>query len=242
MLPELLIGVAKLLAYYLAMAITLFGLRKLTGLSGELYRKLFHITVAGSIFVLLHGFNDWRAAAVGVLLFGLAVYAVVRVAEYLPRVMRALRERKPGEIRSSLLLMFFTMAALIALGWGWLGADHKYMVAAPLMAWGFGDAAAALVGKRWGRRQLKHPWVDNAKTVEGTLAMLAFASAATFVTLLMYTGWPWHTSLLVALLVAPAAALTELVSRNGVDTVTVPLVTWVWLLILVKLLGFTGLL
>lgn len=222
------------------MVVVLFALRRLLRLSGELYRKLFHISVAASVFVLLHVFETWYLAALAALGFGAVVYFVIAWAGRFPRLMKALEERKPGEVRSSLALMFFTIAALIALGWGWFGAESKYLVAAPMMAWGFGDAAAALIGKKWGRRRLDHAWVDNAKTAEGTLAMFAFAAAATFLTLVGYSVAPWHTCLLVAVLVAPVAAWTELVSRNGVDTITVPFATFAGLLVVVKALAYAG--
>lgn len=237
MLNELITGIVTLIAYYVVMAGTLYGLRKLTGLSGELYRKLFHLVVAGSIFVLLYAFQHWYVAVLAVLVFGVMLFGVALLFEQLPRITRALSERKPGEIRSSLLLMLASMAGLIALGWGLFGVEGKYLSAAPVMAWGLGDAAAALVGKRWGRRKFTQEWLDNNKSYEGTAAMFAFATAATFFTLLAYTDWAWHTNLIVSVVVAPVAAFTELVSKEGTDTITVPLATWAWLLVVVNMFG-----
>ncbi len=242
MLREALIGGAAVTAYYLGMVAILLGVRRLFGPPGELVRKLFHISVAASVFVLLHLFETWYLAVLVTLVFGAAVYLVIRWAERFPALMRALRERHPGEIRSSLVLMFITMAILLSLGWGWLGAGSKFLVVAPIMAWGFGDAAAALVGKKWGKRRLRHPLVDNRKTAEGTAAMVAFAGAAIFVTLAAYTAWPWYSCLLATALVAPVTATTELMTRNGLDTITVPTVTFWWLLAVVNALAWLGVL
>lgn len=242
MLREALIGSAAFLAYYVAVVIVLLAVRRLLKPPGELVRKLFHISVAGSMFVPLHLLTSWQLAAGMLLGFGVLFYIVISWAGRYPRFMRALHERHPGEVRSSLALMFFTMAVLFALGWGWLDPDSKFMVVAPIMGWGFGDAAAALVGKKWGRHRLSHPWVDNKKTTEGTIAMVVFAAAAILVTLIGYTAWPWYACLLVALLVAPVTAVVELVTRNGLDTVTVPLGTFTWLLAVVTLLGRLGVL
>lgn len=241
MLRDVLLGLVAYLGYFVALVVVLFAARALIGLRGELFRKLFHISVAASVFVLLHAFGAWYVAALVAIGFGALVYGVMYLAERFPAILRALEERRPGEIRSSLALMFVTIAVLIALGWGWLGPQSKYMVIVPIMAWGFGDAAAALIGKRWGRRLLHGRWVDNKKTVEGTLAMLAFAATAAFITLLAYTGWPWYVCLLVAALIAPAAAVTELVTRNGMDTVTVPMATFAWLLVVTRVLALLGL-
>lgn len=240
MFREAVVGSAAFIGYYLAMVVVLFAARRLLGLAGELYRKLFHIGVAGSVFVLLHAFTLWHVSALTALTFGILVYFVIGWAERFPRAMQALQEREPGEIRSSLALMFLTIAALIALGWGWLGEGYKFTVVVAIMAWGFGDASAALVGKRWGKRRLTHEWVDGKKTLEGTTAMLAFAAAAVLVALVAYTGWPWYLCLFVALLVAPAAAGTELVSHRGVDTVTVPLATFAWFLMITVALRALG--
>lgn len=227
------IGILIFLGYYVTMVAVLFTLRRFVKIPAELFRKLFHIGVALSIFVLLHAFNTWYiSAAVALLVSGVA-YGAVTLFERIPWFLEALNEREPGEVRNSLFLMFFTFTGLIAVGWGWLGAGSKYKIVAAVLAWGLGDAAAALIGKKWGKRQLKGPLVDPSKTVAGTAAMYGFASAAILGTLLAYTSFPWYWSLLVALLVAPAAAITELVTHRGYDTVTVPAVTFIWLHIVV---------
>lgn len=242
MLREALIGSAAYLVYWLTAVAVLLCARRLFGLGGELFRKLLHIIVASSVFVLLNVFDTWWLAALAPVGFGAAVYLVIGWAERIPRVMRILEERKPGEIRSSLSLIFFTLATLIALGWGWLGPESKYMVSMPVMMWGLGDAAAALIGKKWGRRKITHPWVDNSKTVEGVGAMLVFAAAAGSITLLAYSQWSWYLCVLVGIAVAPVAAVTELVSRGGIDTLTVPFATFAALLVVVKALTFASVL
>lgn len=103
------------------------------------------------------------------------------------------------------------------------------------MAWGFGDAAAALVGKAFGRKRIPHRWIEGSKTIEGTHAMLVIAGLAIFLTLLIYAGQPWYVSLAVALLVAPLCAVVELFSHRGMDTVTVPITTGLAVLCLMTL-------
>ncbi len=139
MLRETLVGTAAFLGYYLAMVAVLFSLSRWLKLPGELFRKLLHVSVAASAFVLVHMFETWYLAALAAVSVGLLSYLVITWAERFPRIMKALRERAPGEVRSSLTLIFLTMIGLITLGWGWLGAEARYMVIAPLMAWGLGD-------------------------------------------------------------------------------------------------------
>jgi len=116
-----------------------------------------------------------------------------------------------------------SFALLIALIWGGLGHEWRYLIAAPVMAWGYGDAAAALIGKWLGRRHFHHRYIDRLKTQEGTAAMIVVAAVAIFVTLLWYVGKPWQLSLLVAAITAPVCGVVELFSRRGLDTLTVPL-------------------
>jgi phytol kinase len=121
-----------------------------------------------------------------------------------------------------------------------LGADWRPLVAVAIMAWGFGDAAAALVGKAFGRRRILHACIEGAKTYEGTGAMIVTAALALFLTLLFFAGYPWYLSLFIALLVAPVCGIVELLSWRGTDTVTVPLSTAALILPLVHLFSFLG--
>ena len=108
------------------------------------------------------------------------------------------------------------------------------------MAWGFGDAAAALVGKAFGRRPILHPRIEGKKTVEGTVAMFVVAGLTIFLTLLIYAGQSCRVSLGVALLVAPVSAAVELFSPRGMDTLTVPLSTAFAILPLMSILALLG--
>ncbi|MBM4377813.1 MAG: hypothetical protein FJ086_00670 [Deltaproteobacteria bacterium] len=83
---------------------------------------------------------------------------------------------------------------------------------------GFGDPAAAVLGRRFGRLQLMH-----GRTLEGTLSFVAAATAASFTALSV--GYPYGTrqALAVALAGSAAGALAELVSLRVDDNFTVPL-------------------
>ena len=91
------------------------------------------------------------------------------------------------------------------------------------MAWGPGDAVAAIVGKNFGKHKLEGKWIEGAKSVEGTLGMLITSFVCTFASLMVMTSFRWQVSAVFALVIAPVAALTELFSKKGMDTVTVPI-------------------
>ena len=237
---EGLIGLGYFTGYYAVMLVILLALRAALNVNGEPYRKLLHVVCFSSVFVLLYAIDTWQVAVLVTLVFAALLYPAILLFERIPGSMRILEERRGGEIRSSLLLACGMFALLIAVFWGLLGEEWKYIVVVAVLAWGFGDGAAALVGKAVGRRRIEHPWVEGTKTFEGTAAMAVAAGFGIGGALLACTAFPWYVCLLVAALVAPLAALVELVSRRGTDTLTVPLATAALTFALIRLIGVAG--
>lgn len=124
--------------------------------------------------------------------------------------------QKVGEISTQVLLAVF---------WGGFGAEHKYIAVAAIMAWGPGDAVAAIVGKNFGKHKLQGKMIEGVKSVEGSVGMAVTSFLCTLPVLLTMSNLPWHISLLFAVVIAPIASLTELFTRKGFDTVTVPFVS-----------------
>lgn len=84
---------------------------------------------------------------------------------------------------------------------------------------GFGDPAAALVGRRFGRVALRH-----GRTLEGTLAfVLAGGLAALAAALVFAGGQPLGTLVALAGAGASAGAVAELVSLRIDDNLSIPL-------------------
>ena len=237
-MSEALVGTAVLLAYYV---VTLFlvplALRAFTTLPSEVARKFQHVAHALSIFLLLGLFQHWYVAVGAAFLLVLIAYPVLASWERYPSYRRLLTDRtaRGGELRRQMLYVQVAYALLIAVFWGGLGEGGRPLIAAAVMVWGFGDAAAALIGRFVGRRRIVHPGIDGPKTVEGTAAMIVVAVAAAFATLFWYGGQTWWVSLAAASVVGPLAGVVELFSRRGLDTLTVPLITAVvllpWLLV-----------
>ena len=90
--------------------------------------------------------------------------------------------------------------------------------------WGPGDAAAALIGRRFGKHKITLPLADRKKSWEGSLAMALTSFVIGMVCLTLGGVFPLAKSLIACLIAAPLAAYTELITKNGNDTVTVPLV------------------
>ena len=144
-------------------------------------------------------------------------------------------QKKPGEIKRSLLLLFLSEAALVAVCWGLFGLPHVAVTA--ILMWGTGDGAAALVGQRFGKHHVRLPLADPKKTWEGSGAMAGVSAAVGTVCLTLTSAAPWYARLPAVLATALLGAYTELISRGGDDTVTVPVVNAAALLVFHFLIG-----
>ena len=223
MLHNDLAGIGLYFGFIIAIGLPLVLLKAFVRMPFEVTRKVYHLAITLSIYPLVKVFSAWYMAVLAVFAFAAVVYPVLALVERSAAFQKIAVEREGGEFKRSLLIVQVSIALLIFVFWGLLGDAYKYIAVVAVMAWGFGDAAAALVGKTFGRRKIRHPRVQGAKTYEGTRAMFATAGVAVFLTLVVYAGQAWQVALPVALLVAPVCAAVELFSTRGMDTLTVPI-------------------
>ena len=127
------------------------------------------------------------------------------------------------------------MKQIVALGWGLAG--ERAIAAAAILMWGIGDAAAALVGIYFGKHVVKLPIADGKKTWEGTCAMFLSALICGFGIFTVLKGVSPALAFSVCVPTAAISALVELASKDGNDTVWVPLVTVAALALFHMLLG-----
>lgn len=231
------VGALWLLGYYLIFSFLLPTIHNVyfDG-TRELVRKTQHVIYSFSIFLLIKLFSTWYYAVLATVLLIVVAYPALLYLERSPLYQSIFvdRKQKGGELRMQLLLVNATFGLLLYIFWEVLGVEWLYIVPVAVMAWGFGDAAAALVGKAFGRKKVKSPLVDGPKTYAGTAAMCVTAFFAVFLTLHFYGGQTPLTSFLTALVVAPLCALVELFTPRGLDTLTVPL-TAAFAILLVQL-------
>lgn len=231
----ILAGFGALLLYFIPAAGIALGARYLIRIPDELFRKILHCILLGSLAVFVYGFEVWWHAAVCAVTFAVLVYPALAWFERIKGYSELTTERKKGELKASLLLVFGMFALVIGVCWGWLG--QRSLVLASVYAWGFGDAAAALVGKRWGRHKIRCRLTDGRKSVEGSAAMFLVSFLSVGTILLIRGGLPpvgWAVTSVVTALVSAAA---ELCSKDGYDTVICPLSAMAVLLPLMYLFG-----
>jgi dolichol kinase len=114
------------------------------------------------------------------------------------------------------------IAADIAVAWGIFG--KQYVAVVSVLMWGFGDAAAALIGIRFGKHVVPWKISDGKKTWEGTAGMFLVSTLVGCAALILLGASSFEYCIVAALISGAVGAFTELVSKNGLDTVTVPAV------------------
>jgi phytol kinase len=182
--------------------------RRLGGFPPDLTRKIVHVGVAAwALPTALWFRSPWWAAACPL------VFVVLNAISYRWRLMAVIEE--DGKGNPGTIYFPLSFAALILVLWP---LDGRGASVAGLYAMGFGDAAASVIGRRWGRHAYRVG--GGSKTWEGTAAMAVFSFAFILLGTLPFTPAPaWIASLAAAL----AAAAAEAPAARGLDNLTVPL-------------------
>lgn len=234
-MQELTDGFIVLILYFISAAALALLMRKLVRVPKEVFRKTLHFILLGSIFVFTEAFYSPFYASLAAILFALVLYPVLYLLEKVPGYSELLTERSHGEIKRSLLLVFLMFSLILLLCWGALG--RKYLVIASVMAWGIGDAAAALFGKKYGRTYLKGKGLRGEKTLEGLIAMVVFSFLAVLLVLFYHQPQISVGYVPLALVTATVTAVVELYTLDGMDTVTCPIAAAVTMIPMILFMG-----
>ncbi|MBR0407255.1 MAG: TSUP family transporter [Clostridia bacterium] len=220
-----------LILYIIPCVLILLPVRFLTKVPSFVFRKLLHIVAFSCFTVMLLAAENWQAAAATSVIIAVALYPLLAMLEKSSWYTKLFVEKHPGEIKKSLLMLFFMFAVVIAVAWGIFGKPA--VAAASILMWGVGDAAAALVGIPFGKHKVAFPPVNGRKSWEGTGAMLIASFLVGFFLLHFYYGYPSAMILPGILAGAFVGAGTELLSPSEWDTVTVPIAILIVLLLAV---------
>ncbi|MBQ4153385.1 MAG: TSUP family transporter [Oscillospiraceae bacterium] len=210
--------------YIVAFASILIAVRFTTRVPDYIFRKLLHCVAFTSILPLVLFTDIWWIADAVEVLFLILVLGALHIFEHFLFYKKLFVEKGKHEVIFSFIGLFGLMTVLIAIFWGIFGREHLYIAIGAIMAWGPGDAVAAIVGKKMGKHKLSGKYIEGTKSVEGSIGMAITAFVCLLPVLLFMSALPWYVSVLFALVIAPCASLTELFTRGGWDTVTVPVV------------------
>lgn len=230
-MTSFLVGTGYTIIYYIILASIALTMRKLTRIPDEIFRKLLHCIVLGAFPLYVYGFDKWWHAVLSCVVFAIVVYPVLKFFERFKWYSHMVTERSSGELKSSLIVVFSMYAVVITVCVGVL--SEPLLALASVYAWGIGDAAAALIGKKFGRHKIPR----SVKSFEGTFAMFAVSFTSVLVILICRGGMAWFGYLLSAVFVAVVSATIELYTSGGYDTITCPFGAMTAMLIMLHLLG-----
>lgn len=210
-------------AFILILAASVLLLRLTIRIPDYIFRKILHMIAFSSILPLVFCTDVWQAAVLTELAFLIVIIIALHCFEHFPIYGYLLVEKGKHEVITSFILLFGMMTVMLALFWGGFGSGYRYIIVTAIMAWGPGDAAAAIVGRNWGRHKLSGPHIEGVKSVEGTVAMGITSFLCTALSLMATASLSFGVLILISLVVAPIAAMVELHSKHGLDTITVPI-------------------
>ena len=115
---------AVLASFIVPALMILIPIRFLTKLPSYVFRKLLHIVAFSCVTLMILSAKSWQAAALTSVLIAVAVYPILAALESAPWFEKLFVQKSAGEIKKSLLLLFFMFAALISVSWGVFGKPH----------------------------------------------------------------------------------------------------------------------
>jgi phytol kinase len=210
------------------------GLRRLFAVKPDLTRKVIHIGAGMWVFGILLLFNHWE---IGIIPF--ATFIGLNYLFYCYRIIGAMdtQDSSPGTV-------YFSISVTLLFGLLWRPegpVDNAPIAVAGVMAMTWGDALAALIGRRFG--QHKYQVGNSVRSWEGSAAMFVASTSAIFLVLLLLPGSSLSPlaiplglgrALLTAIVTATFATLAEAVSPYGTDNLSVPIVAAVVLWVVMQ--------
>ena len=181
-------------------------LQKKGYLNDEGARKFIHIGVSNWwILAMVFFDNVWLASIAPV------TFIILNYASYKMNIIKAMERSGKGNLGTVYFPISLLILVLIT-----FGINQPIIGAFGILILGYGDGLAALIGKAYGKRVLRH-----GKTYEGSLTMLMSAFIVSAVLLMLIS--PQHMYL--SILIAGFATLVELFTPKGLDNLSVPIST-----------------
>jgi phytol kinase len=183
-------------------------------LHAELKRKILHTGLGLSTLtfpLLFH--HVWEMGLLTAIML-----AVMTALRRLPILKAKMAASLHDVDRTSFGEIYFVLSVLVLFV---LGHDRPVLYVVPLIILTLSDAAAALVGVRFGKHSFDV--AGGKKSLEGTLAFVVVTFVSVVACLCVLADLPWEAILLIAFLLSVFGALIEAVSSQGLDNIFVPL-------------------
>jgi len=187
------------------------GLRKWRGYSVDFTRKFIHIAVGMWAYGTVLLFERSTFAIIPP-----AAFVAINALSYWQGTFKAMETGEKGQLGTIYFPISFV--ALV-----WLLWDHPHLLVASLMPMTWGDALAAVVGRRIGQR--RYVFAGSTRSLEGSAVMFLAGWAATLAPLLLLSSINPLAAVWAAGVTALGATVVEAVSPWGIDNLTVPAVS-----------------
>ena len=220
----------RLVAYIVPCVLILLPIRFLTKVPSFVFRKLLHIVAFTCFVVMVLSAESWQAAALTSIIIAVLIYPLLSLVEGQAWYGKLFVQKSKGEVKRSLLMLFFMFAAVIAVTCGAFGKPHVAAVA--ILMWGTGDAMAALVGIPFGKHKIRFKPIYGRKSWEGSFAMMVASFLVGTGFLWLYHRLPLCFVILPVLIAALIGTFVEMLSPSEWDTVTVPVAVLSFLMIM----------
>jgi phytol kinase len=189
----------------------------------ELVRKLLHIGM-GLVAVSFPWLFDsaWPVLLLGAVSLGgmIALRTVESLRASVGKVVSAVGRASLGEVYFPLAIAILW---LLYLHETWSFEKRALLYCVPLLLLALADAAAALVGSRYGH--WRYTTADGLKSTEGSFAFFLCAFLCVHIPVLLATDTGRLETVLIAVLVAWVAMLFEAIAWGGLDNLALPLVS-----------------
>lgn len=224
------LGIAIILGVLAALIAGLTLLRRYATPHAEATRKLVHVGMGLVTLSLPWLFTQfWPIVVLAVIATsGLLVLRLKVFRDGAGAVLGSVDRSWSGEVCFSA-----GIAALFAL-YLWDHEQRLVLFVIPLLLLAIADAAAALVGVRWGRRH--YPTWGGSKSLEGSAAFLLAALPCSLIPLLLLTDMTLSRAALTSALLSAIATLVEALAGKGLDNLLLPVLGF---LLLQGLLGWS---
>ena len=206
--------------YVFAMIGSAEALRSWRKYSVEFTRKFIHIAVGMWAFGTVLLFERGTFAIVPPLAF-----VAINALSYWRGTFKAMETGEKGQLGTIYFPISF--AVLLWLLWG-----RPHLLVASLMPMTWGDALAAIVGRRIGQR--RYTIAGSTRSLEGSAVMFLAGWIAMLVPLLLLAPAPLApaTAMGIATTTALGATVIEAISPWGIDNLTVPAISALLLVLL----------
>ena len=219
----------RFILYIIPCVVVLLLIKFFTKVPKFIFRKLLHLVAFTCIIIMLLEAEHWYALSIASLVIAAVIYPILALLEKESWFAKLFVEKRPGEIKRSLVFLFSMFAVLSAIGWGIF--NKPIVTAAAILMWGVGDAIAAIVGIPFGKNKVHVKFTDGKKSWEGTISMFLASFAFGVAFLLFHANMPVANVILSCVIGALVGAATELFSPSEWDTVSVPTVILIVLLL-----------